>query len=505
MSTREADKAATAPSLWSWDYARSQLETAVLNPVRAFRISYLPLLMIYFAYGALGLTAIAESFWVKKQLDMSPAQLAALGVWLTLPWTIKMVFGELVDTVPILGSQRRIYVYIGGSLVAAGLVLLAAAAGGWLPRWRPETAYRIASFLIVVGTVLQDVVADTMTTEVVARTNADGTPRPQEEIDRDLGMVQVLGRLALSLGAFAVAGIGGWLAGMLPYSTVFLLGLVIPLISVSGAALVRIGKVEQRPIDWNILGGGLVFGLVVTILATSGVRWGQEIVFVLSMAVVIAMLRHVIGDLAPETKRKIFFAALIIFAYRAMPGVGQGYTWFTIDVLGFDESFQGTLGQIGTGLALIGTWLFSDAITRQPVARVLLWLTIVTTCLSLPSLGLTLGLHTWTERHLGFGAHAIAIIDTAASSPFVQLSMIPLLTLCAIYAPAGRRASWFALMASLMNLALVAGQLTTKYLNEAIVVARGDYGRLPLLLAVVLAIGLVVPVAMIALFGRRIR
>ena len=245
MST---DRPAT-PSLWSRDYLSAQLDSAVLNPVRAFRIDYLPLLMIYFAYGALGLTAIAESFWVKQQLDMSPAALASLGVWLALPWTIKMVFGELVDTVAIFGSQRRAYVYIGGGLVAAGLLMLAAAAGGWLPRWRPETAYRVASFLIVVGTVLQDVVADTMTTEVVQRLNADGSPRPQADIDRDLGMVQVLGRLALSIGSFAVAGLAGWLASMVPYATVFLLGLVIPVISISGAALVKIGKVEQRPID----------------------------------------------------------------------------------------------------------------------------------------------------------------------------------------------------------------------------------------------------------------
>ena len=137
------------------------------------------------------------------------------------------------------------------------------------------------------------------------------------------------------------------------------------------------------------------------------------------------------------TKRKIFYAALIIFIFRAAPSVGSGYTWFTMDVLGFDEAFQGTLNQIGTALALIGTWLFSDAITRRPVTQVLLWLTVATAMLSLPSLGLTMGLHTWTESMFGFGARTIAIVDTAASSPFVQLSMIPLLTLCAIYAPEG--------------------------------------------------------------------
>src|SRR5262247_1837946 len=106
---------------------RKRLEGALLAPIRAMRARYLPLLMVYFAYGALGLTGIAEAFWIKQALTMTPAQLAALAVWLTLPWTVKMVFGELVDTVPLFGSQRRNYIFIGASLIAAGLILLAGA------------------------------------------------------------------------------------------------------------------------------------------------------------------------------------------------------------------------------------------------------------------------------------------------------------------------------------------------------------------------------------------
>lgn len=485
-------------------YFAEQLKKALLNPIQAFRWQYLPLLMVYFAYGALGLVAVAETFWIKNNLKLTPAELAALTVWLTLPWTIKMVFGELVDAVPILGSQRRVYVFLGGALVAAGLLLLAGAAGGWLTFTSPENIYRLGSFLNIVGVVLQDVTADAMSTEVVARTNPDGTPRPKDDINRDLGMVQVLGRLALSLGMFSVAGISGWLASIYSYETVFLMGLIIPVISVTGAMLVKLDKVESRSVDWRILGGGLLFGLSVVALGYFEVPYNQEIVFVVSMAVVIAMLTRVVGDLDLETKRKIFYAAVIIFVFRAAPSVGSGYTWFTMDVLGFDEAFQGTLNQIGTALALAGTWLFSDAITRRPVAQVLLWLTIVGTALSLPSLGLTLGLHEWTQAMFGFGARTIAIIDTAASSPFAQLSMIPLLTLCAIYAPEGRRASWFALMASLMNLALVAGALQTKYLNMALVVDRGNYANLPALLGAAMAIGFIAPLAAILMFGNRI-
>jgi hypothetical protein len=495
----ETQKTSTAAS-----YIWSQLEAAVLTPVRAFRWTYLPLLMVYFAYGALGIVAIAQSFWVKAALTMTPAELAGLSVWLTLPWAVKMVFGELVDSVPILGSQRRIYVFIGAALVAAGLLLLAGAASGWLTIMSADTAYVVASLLSVTGVVLQDVVADAMSTEVVPRVNEDGTPRPQADVDRDLGMVQVLGRLALSAGIFAVAGLAGYLAQIVPYHVVFLIGLIVPVISVSGALLVNLETTERRPIDWRILGGGIVFGLGVTLLGVVGVPYSQEIVFIISMAVIIAMLVRVTASISPETRQRIFFAAVIVFLFRATPTVGEGYRWFTIDVLGFDEGFYGILAQTGAALGLAAAWLLSDAVTRQPITRVLLWLTIIGAVLSLPTIALVTGVHEWTDRVLGFGARSIALIDAAAASPLVQVSMIPLLTLIAVHAPPGHRATWFALMASLMNLALVAGELQTKYLNLIFHVDRGAYGQLLSLTLVVTAIGVAVPLAAILAFGKRV-
>jgi hypothetical protein len=103
----------------------------------------------------------------------------------------------------------------------------------------------------------------------------------------------------------------------------------------------------------------------------------------------------------------------------------------------------------------------------------------------------------------GFGARTIAFVDTTAAAPFAELSMIPALTLVALNAPQGRRATWFALMASLMNVALVAGQLQTKYLNLLFGVDRGAYEHLPALVASALLIGFVVPVAGILAFGKR--
>ncbi len=476
----------------------------LLRPIRAFRWKYLPLLMVYFAYGALGLIDISRDMWIKESLTLNPAQLAEIGVWLSLPWTIKMVFGELVDTVPIFGSQRKAYILIGALLTSSGLLTLAGAAGGWLTFAANGRLYLLGALLIVIGTVVQDVVADAMSTEVVSRFDDAGNPRDEEDVRAELGMVQVLGRLALSFGILAVAGLSGWLAGFLDRETVFLLGLIVPGISVTGVMLIRSETSERRPIDWRILGGGIAFGAAVLGLALSSIPYDQEVIFVLSMSVICTMLVVVTRELDTKSRLAILFTSIIIFAFRATPAVGDGYFWWTLDILKFDEGFYGTLRQTAAIIALAAMWFFSKQLTEYSVTKVLFWLAVAGTILSLPNIGLYYGVHHWTEQHLGFGARTIAIIDAATASPFAQLSMIPLLTLVAYYAPKGHRATWFALMASLMNMALVAGQLQTKYLNQFFVVARGHYDELGGLLIASVAIGLIMPIAAIVLFGRRI-
>ena len=493
-----AESEPDAPLSW-----RQTVERALLTPIRAFKVVYLPLLMVYFAYGALGLTSIAQSFWVRRELGLSAADLAALNVWLTLPWSVKMVFGELVDTVPLFGSQRRSYVFLGAGLVASSMLLLAATAGKWIPGLSPDAMFVLAALLSVTGVVIQDVVADAMSTEVVPRVDATGEPRAQADIDRDLGMVQVLGRLALYGGIFATAGIAGLLAQWFAYETVFLIGLVVPAISVTGALLVKLEASERRPIDWRILGGGLAFGGAVTSLAFSGLPFTQEIVLAISLFVIIAMLRRVTGDVPPAVQRSLFAAAAIIFAFRATPPIGEGYRWFMMDELGFDEAFFGVLQQTGAMIGLAAAWLFSDAVTRRPVTQVLFWITIVGTILWLPNLALIYGWQNWTSQ-FGLGAHEIALFDAAAASPLVQLSMIPMLTLIARSAPPGHRATWFALMASLMNLALVAGEVGSKMLNTVFVIGRGSYEALPPLAWSVAILGLAIPLAVLVLLGRRV-
>jgi hypothetical protein len=274
-------------------------------------------------------------------------------------------------------------------------------------------------------------------------------------------------------------------------------------ISVVGVFLRGTETIERRSIDWRVLGGGIVFGVVVTGLGVGAVPFGQEIIFVISMAVVCYMLTLVTAELDHNTRMGILFATIIVFAFRASPTVGDGFFWWTLDELKFDAAFYGTLRQTGAILSIAVMWMFSRQLAAASVTKTLFWIAVAGTVLSLPNIALVYGAHHWTEAVFGFGARSIAFVDAAASSPFLQLSMVPLLALTAYYAPPGHRATWFALMASLMNIALMASQLQTKYLNEIFIVGRGQYAELGPLLIWSVALSFIIPIAAIMLFGKR--
>ena len=482
-----------------------------LAPLGRLNRRTVPPLLIYLAAGASGFASIAETFWVREGLRLSPGALLELAAWLTVPWTMKMVFGHLVDTVPLLGSRRRAYILLGASAQAAAGLALAAAAAGRTGPLTAETLYVAASLLAVIGLVVQDCVADALTTEVVDRTEPDGTPRDPSLVQAELGDVQVLGRVALMGGAFAVAGIGGLAAQRLPVSTVFLIGAAVPILSMLAAFLLRerpeglrAADPRERP-DPRILGGGAAFAAALLALALLDVPFGAEMGLVLSLGVIAWLLRRTMNGVPRGTQVAMAAAAVVIFAFRAAPPPGPGLQWWQIDVLGYDQGFFGVLAQIGTGLAIAGSLLLGAWIVRAPLTRVLALLAVLGAVLALPTIGMLFGLHEWTEAHLGFGARTIGLVDTAISAPLAQLGMIPMLTLIAVHAPPGRQATWFALVASLMNLALQAGNVISRGLNGLFPVERGDYAALPALVIVTTVVGLILALVPIAALGRWLR
>jgi len=527
--------------VWDW------IDRNFLHLGREMRLSYLPPLMVYVAAGISGLTAIVGTFFVKEYLGLSAEFLAALGFWAGVPWALKMPLGHVVD---LIWARKAGLVYLGAALIAASLLImvgLLAERAAMERLMHAEAWYVLSALLAPIGYVLQDVVADAMTVEAVPRVTETGEPVSGDQRRLMQTTMQTLGRVAIISGGVLVSLLNVWMfagAEALPeaqkaaiYTRVYELALVIPVVSIAGVLLA--GQIQRRdarrlvargfspeqalamldshpgrpPVNWWIFGGGLAFAVVSLSVGLGNVAGAQEIVFGVSMTIVLVLMWKLVRELEPEARHTLVGTALVVFVFRAMPGPGSGSTWWMIDVLGFDQQFLATLSLIGSVLTLAGLFAFRRFMAERSIAYVVGFLTIVGTILGLPVLGMYFGLHEWTAAHTGglVDARFIALVDTALESPLGQIAMVPMLAWIANSAPETLKATYFAVMASFTNLALSAAQLGTKYLNQVFLVTRevkdqttgaievpADYSQLGHLLIASTVLGFVVPLLAIA-------
>ncbi len=523
------------------------IDQTILELGREFRWSYLPPLMVYAAAGISGLTGIVGLFFVKEYLGLSAAFLAGLGFWAGIPWALKMPLGHIVD---LIWRRKSLLVYLGAALIAAnlaimyGLIVHTEAMAGIMP---VEAWFVLAALLAPVGYVVQDVVADAMTVEAVPDTDDDGNPLPDDQLKLMHTTMQTLGRVAIIGGGLAVALVNVLMFSGVRvlsqdqraeiYGDIYLIAFLIPVVSVLGVILGGValrrraarlaaggmdteeihkllfaGETKTQP-NWHILIGSAIFVVFTLTVGLTKAPFSQEIVFVGSMVIVLYLMVRLIRELEPGTRAALVGTAVIIFVYRALPFPGAGVTWWQIDVLGFDQQFISRLTMITAGLTLFGMFIFRRFMAEKSIAYVVGFLTVATTILFLPIVGMYYGLHHWTGALTGgvVDARFIAVFDTALESPLGQVAMIPMLAWIAKNAPNHLKATFFAVMASFTNLALSASQLGTKYLNEIFAVTRevkdratgqvkvpADYSELGWILIAVTAIGLILPLFAIA-------
>ncbi len=536
MTTSNSPSGGQTNALWRW-FDRTFVELC-----KEFRWSYLPPLMVYVAAGVQGLTAIVGMFFIKDYLGLTAEFLAGLGFWLTLPWALKMPVGHLVD---LIWRYKGALVYLGASLIAISLLIMVGLLTDpeFMRQTMPaESWFVISALLAPIGYMLQDVVADAMTVEAVPRVDDNATAIPEAE--RKLGHVtmQTLGRVAIIGGTVLVSLVNVYLFDDVEtmtaddkrqvYALVYRLALIIPAISIAGVILAGhlkrragrtlaaagmsagdvdvtlYGRVDRPAVNWWILGGGLVFVLFSVSMGLSKVKYGQEIIFVGSMAIVLFLMSRLVRELDATARNTLIGTAMLIFVYRALPGVGPGLGWWQIDVLKFDERFISVLSLISTTLTLAGLFLFRRFVAEKSIAYVIGFLTVILTVLSIPTLAMYFGFHQWTAAHTNgmVDARFIAVINESLESPLGQIAMVPMLAWIAHSAPERLKATYFAVMASFTNLALALAQLGTKYLNQVYTVTReakdaatgaikvaADYSQLGTLLITAIVIGFTVP------------
>lgn len=518
---------------------------------RQLRWSFLPPLMVYFAAGISGLTAIVGTFFVKEYLGLSAAFLAALTFWAGLPWALKMPLGHLVDLV---WRRKALLVYLGAALIAASLGIMYALImhiEGMRQFLSVETWFVVSSLLAPAGYVVQDTVADAMSVEAVPRVHADGKPLSEGETKALHTTMQTLGRIALISGLVFVALLNiVMFAGVESleqsqkanvYARIYVMALAIPLVSVSGVMLsqamlaararqlraqgIKAAEADRlvyspgqatEPNYW-MFGGGAAFVALTLAIGISDIPLAQEIVFCGSIAIITMLIYQLVQKLPRARARTLIGTAIIIFVFRAVPLPGAGATWFMIDQLHFDQQFLSVLSLISSCLTLIGMVLLRPLMASRSIAYIVVLLTLASGVLALPNIGLYYGIQEWTARLTGgvVDAHFIAIIETTLESPLGQVAMIPLLTWIARNAPADLKATFFAVMASFTNMALTASSLLTKYLNQIFLVTRevkdpatgtvkipADYSQLGWLLITVTLIGVLAPLFTVLLVQR---
>jgi BT1 family len=440
------------------------------------RPAYLPVLLTYFCFGASTVTSVAMLYFEKDALGFTPAEAAGVAFWVGLPWSMKMVAGVASDVYPIFGSRRGAYLLVGTLCSLIGYAALATTVSS-------RGMYLAMSVLITVGFMVQDVVADALSVEIA-------------ENDEELGHIQTLGRMALLIGGISVGYLSGVLAARLGARGTFAAAMLLPLLVAASVGFVR-SRRRQTPTAAAagplasgsarlVLLVGLAYAALGVGLELFQAPFSREIALVVSGGLIGLLLRRV------GVSRAVAVAALVIFLFRAAPIVGQGYSYWAIDHLGFDQKFLGLLAQVSSVLGLVGLLVFRKTIVKRSVSFTLFWVMIAGAILYLPSIGLFYGLHEW----LGISARTFAVIDTTISAPLAQLAMVPMLILIARSAPPGAEATMFAIMASLMNLALSASQLFTEYLNVAFAVTQADYSGLGRLMITVGVLGLVPLLAM---------
>jgi predicted MFS family arabinose efflux permease len=171
----------------------------------------------YFAQGMAGLAYEPVDYLLKDVMHLGPQSAALFITLMTLPLTIKPVFGLLTDLLPWAGKRRKPHMIAVSLIASAGWGLLAFMKDY---SYGPSLAVLI---LINVGFVLSDIVCDGV---MVERGKESGKTGPYQAAQ--------IGTLYATL---ILTGLGGgWLAAHASYKSIFLLATLFPLLTAAAAS-----------------------------------------------------------------------------------------------------------------------------------------------------------------------------------------------------------------------------------------------------------------------------
>jgi folate/biopterin transporter len=352
------------------------------------------ILLVYFVQGILGLARLAVSFFLKDDLGLSPAEVAALMGVVSLPWVIKPLFGFLSDSLPIFGYRRRSYLLMSSILGCVAWLSL-----GTLVHtaWAAMIVITLSSLALAVS----DVIADSVVVE-----------RIRGESQSDAGALQSLCWATTALGGLVTAYLSGFLLEHLSIRTIFWVTATFPLLVAITAAIIDDPKVEMPK----------GFGAAK------------------------AHLKQIRGAIA---QKQIWLPVTFVFFWQATPSSDSAFFFFSTNELGFGPEFLGRVRLVSSIASLVGVWFFQRYLKTIPLRRIFLWSTIISAVLGMT----TLILVTHANRSLGIDDQWFSLGDSLILTVMGQIAFMPVLILAAQLCPAGVEATMFAILMSICNLA----------------------------------------------------
>jgi len=411
---------------------------------------------IYFVEGALGLARLAQTFLLKDELHLGPAELSALTGVFTLPWTIKPLYGFLSDGFPLFGYRRRSY------LVLAGLVgcfsysavghdfwgLLGDSATG-----STSVAYTVGALVVSSACIaVSDVVADGI---VVQKT------RESAETDPALaGGLQSLCWGSAAVGGLLSAYFSGSLLEVMKPQDIFSLTAILPFVVATIGFLIDEEPISKTKAVETESNGAMT---------TTG-NDAQEDPFK-DIKLQMSSLWEAIKQ--PE----IYKPAAFIFLWRSTPTTDGAMLFFMTDDLGFGPEILGRVSFIGAFASLFGVWLYNTYLKTKSIKDILFWSTIISFPLGL----LDLVLITHANRLIGLPDTWFVFGDDVVLSVLGEIAFLPSLVLAARLCPKGVEAVLFATLMSINNGAGTVGTEIGAFLTKTLAVTETNFDNLALL------------------------
>jgi len=394
----------------------------------------LAILTVYFVQGILGLARLAVSFFLKDDLGLTPAEVAALTGISSLPWIIKPVFGFISDGLPIFGYRRRPYLILSGFLGTISWLALATVVDS---AWTATAVILLTSISVAIS----DVIVDSLIVE-----------RAREESIARSGSLQSLSWGCSALGGLLTAYFSGLLLQHLTSSQVFEITATFPLIVSAVAWLIVEEKIEKEP------------------TANSESESQKN-----------SIVQEQIKQLWSAMKQKsIWLPIAFLFVWQATPTADSAFFFFSTNELGFTPEFLGRIRLITSFASLIGIFLFQRYLKTVPFRTILGWSTIIAAVFGMT----TLLLVTHTNRALGIDDRWFSLGDSLILAVVGQITWMPVLVLSARLCPKGVEATLFAMLMSIWNLSGLLSYELGALLTSWLGVTESNFDKLWLLVTI---------------------